>query len=444
MKRTIAGFGNTPQVAAEVTPADGLRDVQAWLARTREGLGVGLRQSYGDACLAPDILDMRGMDRFLAFEPETGVLTCEAGTTFSDINRHFIPRGYFPPVTPGTDKVTLGGAVSADVHGKNHHQAGTFGSHVLDLELCLPSGERRTVDPQGSPDLFRAVVGGMGLMGVITKVRFPLRRIPSAYVRQRNLAARSLREMLDLFEEHAGATFSLAWLDSRAGGGKLGRGILTLGEHAAPGNLPSELRGAPFHVGPQRTVTVPFTLPAWAPNPFRMRLFNALFYAAQRRSGGERVVDYRDFFYPLERLGSWNRLFGSRGLVEYQFVAPLESAADCLEGVLRAVQASGLGTFIAGLKLFGPENGHFLSFPTRGYTLGMDFPRTPALEPLLERLDALVLDHGGRLYLAKDARMSPAMFRGGYPRLDDFLAAKAAADPEGRLCSLQSRRLLHG
>ena len=444
MRQTIAGFGNSPRMEAEVTPAAGLRDVSAWLSETQEGLGVGCRQSYGDACLSPAVLDMTGMDRFLSFDPASGELTCEAGVTFRDINRLFVPRGFFPSVTPGTDKVTLGGAVSADVHGKNHHQAGTFGSHVLDLDLCTPDGRLHTVDPRKGADLFRAVVGGMGLLGVITRVRFALRRIPSAYVLQRNFAAGSLRELLALFEEHAGTPYSLAWIDTRAGDGGLGRGVLTLGEFAQPGELPARLRSDPFSVRPLRPITVPFDRPSWLPNPFRMRLLNTLFLEAQRRSPGPQVVDYRAFFYPLERVAAWNRLFGKSGLAEYQFVAPLDSAATCLEAVLRAVQESGLGTFIAGLKLFGPENGHYLSFPLRGYTLGMDFPRPPALEPLLDRLDALVLDHGGRLYLAKDSRMSLAMFRQGYPRLDDFLAVKAAVDPHGRLHSLQSRRLQHG
>lgn len=443
MKRTISGFGNTPRVEAEITKAGGLRDLQAWFSATREGLGVGLRQSYGDACLAHAVLDMTGMDRFVDFDPVSGALTCEAGVTFRDINRHFVPRGFFPPVTPGTERVTLGGAVSADVHGKNHHQAGAFGSHVLNLDLCIPGGERLAVDPRNSPELFRAVAGGMGLLGIITLVRFSLLRIPSAYVVQRNLAAGCLRELLELFEEHSKTTYSLAWIDSRAGGRQLGRGVLTLGEHAQPDDLPPRQRRSLFLLRPQRALGVPFTLPRWAPNPFKLRLLNTLFYQAQRHFGGTRVVDYRSFFYPLERIASWNRLFGPRGLVEYQFVAPIESAAACLEAVLKTVQASGLGSFIAGLKLFGPENDHLLSFPLRGFTLGMDFPRTPALDPLLDRLDALVLDHGGRLYLAKDARMSPEMFRRGYPRLGDFLAAKAAVDPQGRLSSLQSRRLFH-
>jgi len=392
----------------------------------------GMGRSYGDSALAPHVLDTRRLDWLLAFDPESGTLTCAAGATLHAILEVLVPRGWFLPVTPGTRYVTVGGAIASDVHGKNHHHHGCFSEFVLAFDILLADGSIVTCSRSRYADLFHATCGGMGLTGVILRASLRLLAIDSAFIDQTTCKARNLSHALALFEAQRAATYSVAWIDCLASGNALGRALVTTGEHAAQGALPAP---------PARALAVPFATPGALLNPHTMRAFNALYFHRQRRFRQSRRVHYQPFFYPLDRIGNWNRLYGSRGFVQYQCVLPRPAGALALHALLARVAASGRGSLLAVLKEFGAANRNPLSFPMAGYTLALDFKMAPGVLELLDELDAIVLDHGGRLYLAKDARMSAATFRRCYPQWEAFQATRERYGALGAFASLQSRRL---
>lgn len=390
----------------------------------------GLGRSYGDSALGENVLVTTRFNRFLDFDENEGVLTCQSGASLGEIADSLIRRGWFLPVTPGTKHVTVGGAIAADVHGKNHHKDGSFGDHVLEFELMLPDGAAIRCSRSENSDLFRATCGGMGLTGVITKCRMKLRRISSSHILQTLIRSRNLKETLNLFEEHLEQTYSVAWIDCLARGDALGRSILYCGEHAESG---------PIERLPNPRFSVPFATPGWLLNRSTVSIFNAAFYGRAR--DGENVVPLDAFFYPLDAVDNWNRLYGRKGFTQYQFVLPKDSSAEGLSRILPQIAESGLGSFLGVLKLLGPANENFLSFPIEGYTLALDFKIHQRLFPLLDELDAIVLDHGGRIYLAKDARMSRNTFRSSYPNWERFAMLRDKFAARQKFRSAQSARL---
>ncbi len=377
----------------------------------------------------------------MAFDPETGILTCQAGVSLGEILEVFVPRGWFLPVTPGTKFVTLGGAIAADVHGKNHHKDGNFGHHVLWMDIVRPDGQLVTVTPQSDPALFETSCGGMGLTGVILNVAIRLRRIASAYIREEIVPAENLEAMMQLFESSAHWTYSVAWIDCLAGGKNLGRSILMRGEHATADEARPLARGHDvLAYAPRQKLSVPVNLPGFLLNPWTVRGFNTFYHWSQSRHAGSRITNFDTFFYPLDAIGDWNRIYGRRGFTQYQAVFPTETSRAGLTELLERISRSGQGSFLAVLKQFGPLS-HFIAFPRAGYTLALDFPITARTLALFPELDEVVLRHGGRLYLAKDVRMPRAVFDAGYENADAFRARIRAWDPTGRLGSRQSQRL---
>ena len=428
----LSGWGRYPKTDCRVVPLRGEADAHAALAMGAPLIARGNGRAYGDAALQPQgTLDYRPCDRLLDFDAATGTLTCEAGVLLADILTTFMPRGWFPPVTPGTKFVTVGGMVAADVHGKNHHGAGSFGRHVLSLDLLHANGETVTCSATEHSDLFAATCGGMGLTGIILRATFRLIPIATRYIRQTTIRTPTLAATMDAFEQNRAATYSVAWIDCLSGGTARGRGIVTLGEHAAVTDLKDS--AAPLVAKPRRRRTVPFDLPALALNGFSVRAFNALYYRLPRSA--QNIVDYDPFFYPLDALHDWNRIYGKRGFLQYQCVLPLVASRAGMAELLTAIGASGQGSFLAVLKLLGPAAGP-LSFPMEGYTLALDFPVRDGVFDLLDRLDAITQAHGGRVYLAKDARAQPGAIIAGYPRLAEFQQARDA-----RFASLLSERL---
>ncbi|RZU02659.1 FAD-binding oxidoreductase [Rivibacter subsaxonicus] len=383
-------------------------------------LAFGNGRSYGDSNLNPDgtLLLTRGIDRILGFDAATGVLDAEAGLLLSQVLDLCVPQGWFPAVTPGTQFVTLGGAIANDVHGKNHHRAGSFGHHVLGFELLRSDGSRRWCSPSENADWFAATIGGLGLTGLVTRVRLQLRRIANAGIESETIRFRSLEEFFALSEESAaGFEYTAAWVDCASGGARLGRGLFERGNHASPGVDPVLLRPPSAH-----TRRMPFTPPVSLVNGLTLKLFNAAYFHRQRGDRVAGVRHYRPWLYPLDALLEWNRLYGPRGFYQYQCVVPPAAASRHVRALLGAVAASGMGSFLAVLKQFGdrPSPG-LLSFPCAGATLALDFPNRGArLEQLFERLDRIVLEAGGRLYPAKDGRMGATIFRAGYPRWQKF------------------------
>ena len=417
------------------TPGEVARLVTGGTSLIARGNGRG----YGDCALNPTAtLSLLGLDRMLAFDPGAGHLTCEAGVLLADVVATFVPRGWFPMVTPGTRFVTVGGAIAADVHGKNHHRDGSFGDHVVSLDLMAGDGSIITCNPGRNQKLFQATRGGMGLTGIILRATIQLRRIETAYIRREVIRAKSLEAVMALFESSNDWTYSVAWIDTQARGAAIGRSVLMRGEHAIREELPARILPAPLAMGRGFTVRVPLDFPAGALNRWTVSIFNELYYRLNKSVSS--ICDLKSFFYPLDSILEWNRIYGRSGFFQYQCVIPRSSSHLGLVRLLDTISRSGWGSFLAVLKSFGPQDG-LMSFPMDGYTLALDFPADVGTLNLAQELDAIVCDFGGRLYLAKDARMGTGMVRRGYPRLDEFCAVRAACDERGVFRSVQSERL---
>ena len=434
----LSGWGRTTAQDCRVSRP---RSEAELAARVAEGglIARGAGRAYGDAAQsAANTVDMGGFRRMIAFDEATGQLVAEAGVTLDEVIATFLPRGWFPAVTPGTRFVTLGGAVAADVHGKNHHRDRSFGATVGWIDLMGPDGRVRRVVPGEA--LFGWTVGGMGLTGVILRVALRLKAVETGYIRQRTLPAPHLAAAMATFEANADATYSVAWIDCLARGPSLGRSLVLLGEHATLAELPQDARARPFHPPAPKRRLVPFEAPGFLLNGLTVRAFNEVYWRAGLAGLGERLVGWAPYFYPLDAVEGWNRIYGRRGFVQFQCALPLAVAAGALEALLREISAAGQGSFLAVLKRFGPQAGAF-SFPMEGYTLALDFPLHAGTAALLDRLDRIVVTAGGRFYLAKDARMSRAVFEAAEPRAAAFRGFRAAEGLAGAFGSTQSERL---
>ncbi|MEM0914581.1 MAG: FAD-binding oxidoreductase [Planctomycetota bacterium] len=432
MATTLSGWGRYPVIEAERRPTRSRGDVAAAMSGGFTGIAHGLGRSYGDTALADQVLDTTPMDRLLELDAQSGRLRCQAGASFDDILSVIVPRGWFLPVTPGTKFVTLGGAVAGDVHGKNHHREGCLGDHVERLALMTADGTVVECSPTENAELFDATCGGIGLTGAILDATIRLKPIRSAMIDETTHRAKALDATLELFDQTSDATYSVAWIDCLATGAALGRSLVMTGEHAPEGPLTP-------HTAPR--LSVPIDAPNALLNPLSVRAFNALYYRRVLGDTRSRRVHYGGFFYPLDGVAGWNRLYGKRGFTQYQFVIDRDAGRDGLRTILRRIADSRRGSFLAVLKEFGPASRRPLSFPKAGYTLALDFKIDDELFGLLDELDAIVLDHGGRLYLAKDARMSEATFKRSYPRWDEFVDVCRRHDPRGVFRSRQSDRL---
>lgn len=427
----LSGWGNYPRIEVRKLTARGRAEAIAATAAEPSLIARGKGRAYGDAALnRAATLSLAPSNRMLAFDEATGRLTCEAGVTLAEILDVFVPRGWFPPVTPGTKFVTIGGMIASDVHGKNHHGAGSFGEHVESLELALADGSVVTCSP--GEELFAATCGGMGLTGVILTATFQLMPIESAFIRQDTRRAANLAEAVAVLESSAHWTYSVAWIDCLARGAELGRSLIFLGEHATQ----DQARGAKAKTG--RALAVPIDAPAWALNRYTVSAFNAAYYGVERPKSA--IVSYVPYFYPLDAIHDWNRLYGRAGFVQYQCVLPKGAALAGMTLLLERIARSGRASFLSVLKQFRAQDG-LLSFPMEGLTLALDFAVDRKTLALLDELDAIVADHGGRIYLTKDARWSAERLRQGYPRLDEFLAIRRRVDPAGKFSSLLSQRL---
>jgi decaprenylphospho-beta-D-ribofuranose 2-oxidase len=425
----LAGWGNYPRVSCEVARPETPPQVSRSMNRTGT-IARGLGRSYGDAALLERgvVMRMTGLDRFLGFDESTGLLTCEAGVSLESIVKQFAPRGFFPMVTPGTKFVTVGGCLANDIHGKAHHADGCFSEHVESVTMLLASGERVRVSRTQDPELFWATAGGLGLTGVILDMTLRLRRIETTYFKQRAIVVKDLSEMLAALDENDKLhPYSVAWIDPLATGKRLGRGVLTVGDHAALSELPSRLQKNPLRVSPPPPLSLPFELPEFALNPLSLRLLNVAIGQVQSRA--KSIVHYEKFFYPLDAIGEWNRGYGARGFTQYQFVIPLEDGERRMRDLLERIARSGFMPFLNVLKRFGKQGPGHLSFPFTGWTFAIDFPIAKGLEKLTRELDREVIDAGGRVYLGKDAFLRAESMPAMYARLDEWKAVKQRVDP---------------
>jgi FAD/FMN-containing dehydrogenase len=434
---TLAGWGRLGVPGREIVAED--------LEPATRGavLSRGLGRSYGDSslpALAGDkVVGTRLADRILAFDAGSGVMRAEAGLSLAEVNRLFMPRGWFPPVTPGTQYVTLGGMVASDVHGKNHHREGCFGAHVRALRLRLADDSVVECSPTRDADLFWATVGGMGLLGHILEVEFALHRIPGPWLMMESWRLDGLDEMLAALGAAAARwPMTMGWIDCLSGGRALGRGIVMVGRWASP----EETAGRRAAPRPPSRKSLPVVLPNWALNAATARLFNEGYFRSHLRRHARHLVGPEPFFYPLDAVLNWNRAYGSRGFTQFQCVIPRAAGAPAVRELMQWVTRLGGASPLCVIKDCGEQGQGLLSFPMAGTTVAIDMAVTPETQRHVDRLNEFVIAAGGRIYLTKDRFTRREHFRAMEPRLDAFEAARQKWDPRRRLRSAQSVRVL--
>lgn len=443
-RQPLAGWGRYPVIEATCARPQSraeLAEIFNEAAPPEHLLAHGLGRSYGDAALLQQgkVVLTRRLDRMLAFDPERGALTCEAGVSLQEIIETFLPRGYFPPVVPGTQFVTVGGAIGCNIHGKNHHQDGCFGDHVLEMELMLASGDVVRCSREEHPELFWATCGGMGMTGVILSATITLMPVQSEALDVETIRVEDLDHFFAVSAESSDFTHVVSWIDTVATGKNLGRGVFMRGRHASKGatferNGVDRLAAGVGKLANGKAFNSNLLL-----NRFTIRAFNEAYFRKEKKGLSRGVVHYAPFFFPLDAVPDWNYIYGPRGFLQYQLVVPEQAA---IRAILEEITSSGQSSFLSVIKEFGDRDHGGLSFPQKGITLAMDFPNTG--EPLLslfERLDALVLEAGGRVYLGKDARLPARHVPKMYPELERWREVQHRYDPKGMFRSMLGARL---
>lgn len=397
--------------------------------KNKKYIVFGNGRSYGDCALNENTLHVNELNKLLSFDEQKGVLYCQSGVLLSDIIKKIVPKKWFLPVTPGTKFITIGGAVAADVHGKNHHKSGCFTEYVTSLHLLLPDGRLITCSKTENETLFKATCGGMGLTGVIVAVTLQLKKIQSSSIEQKTIATMNLRDTFEVFEKYENATYLVTWIDSLSKGKYLGKGISFIGEHANDNQ---------FDIRLPKRIKIPKIFPSFILNPKTIKIYNKRYFSKNRGFSGKIPLD--QFFYPLDSIKNWNRIYGKNGFVQYQIVIPKKEGYQGILTILEKIEESKHVSYLTILKLLGKENENYLSFPLEGYTLAMDFKVKKGLWTFLDDLDDIVSVYNGRAYLAKDGRMNKDFFESGYPKLTAF---KKVRKEFGLECleSLQSKRL---
>jgi decaprenylphospho-beta-D-ribofuranose 2-oxidase len=445
-KVRLTGWGMTEPTVADVAEPRSADEVAA-LVKGAQAAGLiarGLGRSYNNAAQNGGglVLSTAGMTDVLSFDPASGLVSCEAGVSLEQLMTRLVPQGWFVPVSPGTRKVTVGGAIAADVHGKNHHSAGSFASHVRSFDLLTADGDVRTVTPESDADLFWATAGGMGLTGVILRATIAMKKVETSKLIVDTVRTANIDDtMAYLASTDKEYDYTVAWTDCLATRGSLGRSVITSGDFATMTEVRYRDRARPLEFKPSALIGAPKVFPSGLINARTVALLNeAWFRKAPRRRTGE-IQSVGQFFHPLDGISNWNRVYGPAGFRQYQYVVPF-GAEDVVRRSLERISALRAPSFVTVLKRFGASDQGMLSFPMPGWTLALDFPaRTPWLSRLLAELDELVLEAGGRLYLAKDSRIPAELMPPMYPRLADFRRLRAEVDPAGVFSSDLSRRL---
>lgn len=419
-KNIPRSWGRYPEIAPEeVVPVYWRDEIPDLKTYRRSVLPYAYGRSYGDSCLNEGgvSIDVSRLRRFISFDDKAGIIRCEAGVSLAEVLEVIVPRGWFLPVTPGTKFVSVGGAIANDVHGKNHHKAGTFGCHVTQFELLRSNGEHLLCSPTENSELFRATIGGLGLTGLILWAEFRLLAINGPCIDMERIRYSSLKEFMDIStDSDSDFEYTVAWMDCLASGAQLGRGVFMRGNHERSG------RYAETEPARKLPLAVPVDMPSFVLNTLSIKAFNTAYYHAQMSKRVRKVIPYEPFFYPLDSIHEWNRMYGRRGFMQYQFVIPFENGYEAMQEIIERIIQSGEGSFLTVLKKFGdvPSPG-LLSFPRPGLTLALDFANNGQKTlRLFNDLDTLVLENGGSVYPAKDARMSPASFQRSFPQWQEF------------------------
>jgi len=429
---SFLSWGMYPRINSKVLKFDNKSALKRVLINNNDLIPCGNGRSYGDSALSKNIINVKPHDYFINFDEEFGILHVQAGALLSDIVESFVPRGWFLKVTPGTKLITVGGAIASDVHGKNHHIAGCFSQWVKEFELMLEDGSVVSCSKEITPELFKATCGGMGLTGVILNAQIYLKKISSKYIQQTTIKTQNLKETFDAFDQYKDIPYSVAWIDCLTKGDEIGKSILTVGDFRNDGELDYKNKAQ---------LTIPFDFPSFSLNNLSIQAFNWLYYRKSTKKVSTQKVDIDTFFYPLDAIGRWNRIYGKNGFTQYQFILPKDSGYKGLEEVLRLISDSGKGSFLAVLKLYGKANDNYLSFPMEGYSLALDFKIEKGLFKLLDKLDEVVVKYNGRIYLTKDVRVSKEVFEKGYPQIDTFREFRKGNKMNTKFQSLQSKRV---
>lgn len=427
----ISSWGRLTALPHQVVSFSNLSKVSAAISASKQGIAFGNGRSYGDSCLNPGgvLWSTRGLGHLIAFDRDSGILSCEAGVLLRDIQSLVVPEGWMLPVTPGTQLITVGGAIANDVHGKNHHLLGSFSDHVTRIKLIRTDGEIIECGPNQKQDWFAATVGGIGLTGLIVEAELQLKRVPGPWLETETIPYSDLSSFFKCADEsEVGWEHTVSWIDCLAGSG--GRGLFMRGNPVA-----DNTRSVPL----TKKSSMPFVPPISLVNKLSLRLLNEAYYWLNKRKSSKQIVHFQPFFYPLDNLQNWNKMYGPRGFYQYQSVVPRDVGQDAVNEMLKEIGRSGQGSFLAVLKTFGDRRSvGMLGFPQPGVTLALDFPNNGRrTTELLDRLDRIVSDAKGRIYLAKDARMSRALFESSYPRFQEFLKYR-----DSGMSSAMSRRLL--
>jgi FAD/FMN-containing dehydrogenase len=428
----VNSWGMYPQVESNVLKFSSKKVLEHIVKKSDNLIAYGNGRSYGDSALAKNIIEVKSHNYFRDFDETKGLLTVQAGVLLSEILESFVPRGWFLKVTPGTKLITIGGAIASDVHGKNHHVEGCFSECVESFTIMLADGLVVSCSHENNHELFLATCGGMGLTGVILEAKIYLKKINSKYIGQTTIKTKNLRETFDAFEEYSSSPYSVAWIDCLAKGDEIGKCLLMVGDFKDDGDLSYKRKGK---------ISIPFNFPSFALNNLTVRAFNWLYYGKVGKRVSQQKVEIDTFFYPLDAIGNWNRIYGKGGFTQYQCILPKEISYEGLKEILRTISDSGKGSFLAVLKLYGKENANYLSFPIEGYSLALDFKIEKGLFELLEELDRIVLKYKGRIYLTKDVRVSRETFEQGYPDIEKFRAYRKENEMHSKFESLQSKRV---
>lgn len=431
-KQKITNWGNFPVVEKEMRSEDSFEKIKDFVLNHNEVIARGNGRCYGDASLGENIFSSKKLNKFISFDRLNGIIECESGVLLSEVLEISVPQGYFLYVTPGTKFVSLGGAIASDVHGKNHHAEGCFSEYILEFKLMIENGDIIICSRAENTEKFWATIGGMGLTGVILSAKFKLKNIETAYIRQESIKAENIDEIFRLFEESENWTYTVAWIDCLQRGKNIGRSILMRGEHAYRHELSANEAENPLVLKKKLSLTVPFYFPGFVLNAFSVRFFNFLYYTKQSKKELKNFVDYETFFYPLDAVTDWNKIYGKSGFIQYQMVIPKQKGKEGMKKILETIANSGNGSFLAVLKLFGKSNPQaYNSFPFEGYTLALDFKVNSKLKKLVDKLDEIVQEFGGRIYLTKDS-MSRSC-------LTDYLKNVQSS----KFVSLQHKRILN-
>ncbi|SUX48187.1 FAD-binding oxidoreductase [Chryseobacterium indoltheticum] len=428
----VTNWGNFPIVEKEMKSEDSFRKIKEFVQNHNEVIARGNGRCYGDASLGESIFSTKKLNKFISFDRLNGIIECESGVLLSDVLEISVPQGYFLYVTPGTKLISVGGAIASDVHGKNHHSEGCFSEYVLDFKLMTENGDIIICSKEENSEKFYATIGGMGLTGIILSARFKLKNIETAYIRQESIKAENLDEIFRLFDESESWTYTVAWIDCLQKGKDIGRSILMRGEHAFAHELPQKFSKNPLRLKKKFSPTVPFYFPGFVLNALTVKLFNLLYYKRQTKKEVKNIIDYETYFYPLDAINDWNKIYGKSGFIQYQMVIPKENGKEGMKKILETIANSGNGSFLAVLKLFGKNNPEaYNSFPIEGYTVALDFKVNSKLKKLVEQLDQTVQDFGGRIYLTKDSMSKSS--------LTDYLKNVESS----KFVSLQHKRILN-